>query len=204
MLADETWQDWGLLTHELWEDLISPVRPYIALMLFLMVSVIGVLFILLTVNSHRVSAPLESLAHQADRVASGEFDSEVSINTGPKEVRELEDSFNLMVEQLRQYRKDIQDYVVSILSSQERERKRIARELHDETAQTLIVLGREIEMAEEMATSEELQESLAHLRDAVDNALQGVRRFTRDLRPPLLEELGAGPLARDSRGPPRP
>jgi len=190
LMADESWESWGLLTQELWEDLMSPVQPYIGLMLLLMVTVIGLLLVLLTANSRRVSAPLESLARQADRIASGEFDSQVSINTGPKEVRELEDSFNLMVEQLRQYRNDIQDYVVSILSSQERERKRIARELHDETAQTLIVLGREIEMAEEMATSEELTESLAYLRDAVDGALQGVRRFTRDLRPPLLEELG--------------
>ena len=190
LFADETWEDWGLLTSELWDDLIEPLIPYARLMLLLLVAVVAALLVLLAFNSHRISAPLESLAQQADRIASGEFDSKVSINTGPSEVRELEEAFNIMAGQLRQYRSDIQDYVVSILNSQERERKRVARELHDETAQALIVLGRQIEMAEEIATGDELREQLAHLRDAVDGTLQGVRRFTRDLRPPLLEELG--------------
>ena len=114
----------------------------------------------------------------------------MSINAGPSEVRELELAFNVMVDQLRRYRSDIQNYVVSILNSQEEERKRIARELHDETAQALIVLGRRIEMAQELSSSPELTEQLDSLRDMVDDTLQGVRRFTSDLRPPLLEELG--------------
>jgi signal transduction histidine kinase len=95
-----------------------------------------------------------------------------------------------MVDQLRKYRSDIQSYIISILNSQEDERKRIARELHDETAQALIVLGRRIEMAEELSDNAELTAQLESLRDLVDDTLQGVRLFTRDLRPPLLEELG--------------
>jgi signal transduction histidine kinase len=190
LLADESWEDWGLLTNELWDDLMAPLSLYVWLLVALLLAIVAAPLILLAINSHRVSAPLESLARQADRVASGEYDSEVSINSGPSEVQDLEEAFNLMVQRLRQSRSDIQDYVVSILNTQERERKRIARELHDETAQALIVLGREIEMAEELATSGELREELSHLRDGVDATLQGVRRFTRDLRPPLLEELG--------------
>ena len=93
---------------------------------------------------------MQSLAAQAGRVASGEFSNQVTLTTGPLEVRELEEAFNTMVEQLRSYRGDIQNYVVSILNSQEQERKRIARELHDETAQALVVLGRRIEAAAEI------------------------------------------------------
>ncbi len=159
-------------------------------MVVLLVLVITLPLLFLYWNSQRVAAPLQSLVAQADRVASGQFDSQVSINAGPSEVRELELAFNVMVDQLRRYRSDIQNYVVSILNSQEEERKRIARELHDETAQALIVLGRRIEMAQELSTSPELTEQLESLRDMVDDTLQGVRRFTSDLRPPLLEELG--------------
>ena len=190
LLADETWDGWGLLTSELWNDIVAPIQPYLRWTGVLLVLMVMSPLIILATGSRRVTAPLQSLVTQVERVASGEFDTPVSINAGTSEVRNLELAFNKMVEQLRKYRDDIQNYVVSILNSQEEERKRIARELHDETAQALIVLGRRIEAAEEVSASEELVAELESLRDMVDETLQGVRRFTSDLRPPLLEELG--------------
>ena len=189
-LADETWDGWGLLTSELWDDIVAPLQPYVSLMVVILILVVTIPLTFLALNSRRIIAPLQSLVAQAERVASGEFSSQVSVNSGPSEVRELELAFNKMVDQLRKYRSDIQSYVVSILNSQEDERKRVARELHDETAQALIVLGRRIEMAEELSDNPELTTQLEGLRDLVDDTLRGVRLFTRDLRPPLLEELG--------------
>ncbi len=52
------------------------------------------------------------------------------------------------------------------------------------------MLGRRIEMAQEETTDPALKEELEEIRDMVDLTLEGVRRFTSDLRPPLLEELG--------------
>ena len=190
LLADRTWDGWGLLTSQSWDDIVAPLQPYVRLMVALMALAVIFPLTFLALNSRRVVAPVQSLVEQAERVASGELDTQVSINSGPREIRELELAFNVMVAQLRKYRSDIQRYLASILNSQEDERKRIARELHDDTAQALIVLGRRIEMAEEQADKPELAEELGDLRDMLDDTLQGVRRFTSDLRPPLLEELG--------------
>ena len=190
LVADESWEGWGLLTSELWNDLVAPLRPYVRFMVVLLLLLVTFPLLILALNSQRIAAPLQSLVTQAERVASGEFDSQVTLDAGPSEVRELEMVFNKMVDQLREYQSDIQNYVVSILSSQEEERMRIGRDLHDETAQALIVLGRRIEIAQEMSDEQGLTEELEALRDMVDATLQGVRRFTRDLRPPLLEELG--------------
>ena len=77
-------------------------------------------------------------------MASGAFDTPIWIDATWSELRELELAFSKMVDQLRRYSDDIQNYVVSILNSQEDERKRVARELHDDTAQALVVLGRRI------------------------------------------------------------
>ncbi|MEN6478370.1 MAG: cache domain-containing protein [Anaerolineales bacterium] len=190
LFSDPSWQNWTLLVSERWEDITSPFRPLFALVLVLIVG-LGVLpLLVLAISSQRVIAPLQTLVAQVDRVASGEFSTQVSIDHGPSEVHNLEVKFNDMVEQLRRYQADIQNYVTSVINSQEEERKRIARELHDETAQTLIVLGRRIEDAQEHCTDPELAASLSELRDMVDDTLRGVRRFTSDLRPPLLEELG--------------
>lgn len=190
LLADETWAGWGLLTAEYWADIIAPLQGYSVGLLGLLILVVLLPVIILAINSSRITAPVRSLVTQVERVASGEFDTQVSIAAGPSEVRDLEIAFNKMVEQLRRYRADIQNYVVAILNSQEQERKRIARELHDETAQALVVLGRRIELAQELATTPELYAQLEQVRDLVDSTLQEVRRFTSDLRPPLLEELG--------------
>ncbi len=190
LFADESWDGWGLLTAEMWDDIVAPLSTSIRLMTLLLLLVIVLPLTILALISQRIAAPLQSLVTQVERIASGEFDSQIAIYSGPLEVRELEVAFNAMVDQLRKYRNDIQNYIVSILNSQEEERKRIARELHDETAQALIVLGRRIELAEELAIRPELKDELEGLRDMVDDTLQGVRRFTSDLRPPLLEELG--------------
>jgi signal transduction histidine kinase len=190
LLADETWDGWGLVTVERWSDIIAPVQPFAHLISALLAAVIILPLLVLTISGRRIVAPLQSLVAQTERIASGELETGVSVNSGPLEVRDLELAFNVMVGQLRKSREAIQSYVVSVLNGQEDERKRVARELHDETAQDLIVLGREIEQAAELATKPELKLKLAELRDMVDGTLEGVRRFSRDLRPPLLAELG--------------
>ncbi|MFC1763578.1 sensor histidine kinase [Planctomycetota bacterium] len=79
-----------------------------------------------------------------------------------------------------------------ITQAQEDERKRVARELHDDTVQLLIVLSRRIERL--AAASETLPETrlerLTSLQEMVGITLQGVRRFIQDLRPPTLDHLG--------------
>jgi len=190
LFADPSWQGWMLFVSERWEDITAPFRPFLMLVSLLITLMVLVPLLLLAFSSQQVIAPLQSLVEQVDRVAAGEFSTQLSINRGPSEVRNLEVKFNEMVAQLRRYQADIQNYVTSVLNGQEEERKRIARELHDETAQMLIVIGRRIEDAQEQASDAPLRTSLGELRDMVDSTLEGVRRFTSDLRPPLLEELG--------------
>ncbi|MBM3190806.1 MAG: HAMP domain-containing protein, partial [Chloroflexi bacterium] len=119
LFADESWTGWGLLTSELWDDLIAPLQPYVQLMIVVVLALVALPLVLLAVGSQRTVAPLQSLVTQVDRVASGRFDTQVSIDTGPSEVRELGLAFNQMVEQLRKYQSDSQNYVVSILTGQE-------------------------------------------------------------------------------------
>ena len=89
--------------------------------------------------------------------------------------------------------------------SDEQQRRRLARELHDETAQTLSAARLEVGLLQEGADPA-TQERLAHLLRLMDDGIRGVRRAVNDLRPALLDDLGLVPALRalvdevDARG----
>jgi two-component system, NarL family, sensor histidine kinase DevS len=80
-----------------------------------------------------------------------------------------------------------------VLSAQEDERRRLARELHDETGQALtsILLG--LRGLEEAKDPEALGAALEEVRDLVRSTLQDVRRLAVELRPKALDDFGLVP-----------
>jgi len=103
------------------------------------------------------------------------------------------------VTEQRRMQENLRFYLSQVLKAQEGERLRIARELHDDTAQALTGLSRRLDMlVDTMASSgdqlpKEIPERLEELREQSDRILEGVRRFSRDLRPPVLDDLGLLP-----------
>ena len=95
----------------------------------------------------------------------------------------------------RRSQDNLRFYLQQVTKAQEEERKHIARELHDVTAQRFIALSHHLEeftRSNGSLTPDKLL-LLAKLREQVKEALQEVRCFTRDLRPPVLDDLGLLP-----------
>jgi signal transduction histidine kinase len=86
-----------------------------------------------------------------------------------------------------------QDALRRVVQAQELERRRLARELHDETGQALtsILLG--LKPLEEALTEHPARASLTELREHVVAALQNVRRLAVELRPAVLDDFGLVP-----------
>ncbi|MFC2021110.1 PAS domain S-box protein [Chloroflexota bacterium] len=95
----------------------------------------------------------------------------------------------------KRLQENLRFYLMQTTRAQEEERKRISRELHDETVQDLVVLSRQLDTL--TPSSKELSQGNAHLledlRQQTNNILRGVRRLSQDLRPAALDTLGLLP-----------
>jgi PAS domain S-box-containing protein len=109
------------------------------------------------------------------------------------------------ITQEKRMQESLRFYLGQITMAQEEERKRIARELHDETIQALVVLARQLD--DIIAVSSDLpfdkRRLLGNLRGQANDIMADVRRLSQDLRPPALDRLGLVPalewLASDIR-----
>jgi signal transduction histidine kinase len=84
-------------------------------------------------------------------------------------------------------------YTAYMLRAQEEERQHIARELHDETIQTLALLCRQLDTLDTSSKgiSVPFTQELANARKIAEKAVEELRDFSRALRPPILDDLGA-------------
>jgi signal transduction histidine kinase len=97
-----------------------------------------------------------------------------------------------LYEAVRRKEEDISSFLRKYIAAQEDERKRIARELHDDTAQSLTALAMAIETAVQTPTDSaaEIRALLEPARSLTDRISTEVSRIIRDLRPSLLDDLG--------------
>lgn len=85
-----------------------------------------------------------------------------------------------------------------VITAQEEERKRIARELHDETSQSLAALVVGLKAASTMVNNNEadVDKVLEDLKDGTNQTLKELHKIIYDLRPSLLDDLGLIPALR--------
>lgn len=100
----------------------------------------------------------------------------------------------IAIENARLYR-SMRSYTRQIITALEEERKRMARELHDDTAQALVSLSRQLDalLGASQQVPEAARQRIAEIRQLTAEISHGVRRFSQDLRPSTLDDLGLLP-----------
>ncbi len=87
---------------------------------------------------------------------------------------------------------ELRSYLSLFTQAQEEERRRISRELHDDTAQVLVAIGRRLDRLAKNLTGEP-RAFAEDVRSDLNAAIESVRRFARNLRPSVLDDLGLLP-----------
>jgi two-component system sensor histidine kinase UhpB len=102
------------------------------------------------------------------------------------EVAELSAAFNEMLDRLEGERRESSRRAIA---AQERERRRLSLELHDEVGQTLTGVVLQLGSASDLA-SEELRQRLLEAQETAREGVEAVREITRGLRPEALDDFG--------------
>jgi two-component system sensor histidine kinase UhpB len=158
----------------------SPVHPRELLVLFVGLAVTMTTNVVLV---RRAFTPLEHLTEVIRKVDPLVPGTRLQTEAAAAEVRELGMAFNDMLERLEHERRESGRRA---LRAQEAERRRLARELHDELGQSLTGVLLKIDQAIRSPETADLEDARERARESLDD----VRRIARGLRPDTLVELG--------------
>ena len=137
--------------------------------------------------------PLLDLGKVMNRVQSGERSLRAPLTGLEPQADQLARTFNMMLEAIDDANRQ---RATQIINAQEEERKRVARELHDETSQVLTSLLISLAVLEESITSPEARNRIAETRLLAHQTLRAIRNLSLDLRPSALDDLGLLPALR--------
>lgn len=137
--------------------------------------------------SNLLTRPLREVAAGARRLAAGELGHRVPAGRGD-EIGQLAATFNDMAMRIAERDASLRQLSKRLLSVQEQERVRIAREVHDELGQALTAM--KIDLQQLGRRHPGLQEPLAGIARTIDETVDIVRRIAADLRPAILDDLG--------------
>jgi signal transduction histidine kinase len=148
--------------------------------------------------------PLSDLEATAARVSGGDLEARVPASIlADRDMARVGTTLNTLLDRLTEDRQRVRRLAAQVISAQDEERARIARELHDSTAQMLAAIMLQLGVAARENTSPALDERIATLRDMVADALEEVRTISHTIHPRVLDDLGLAAalewLARQTR-----
>ncbi len=193
--------DWALVMEEDWREMTDPLLRRTELAPFVLLPALAVALAGLWFGARQIVQPLQALAARTTALGQGDFAAIRQPVGGIGEIRQLQGELALMARRLEMAQQGLRDYLGALTAGQEEERRRLARDLHDDTIQSLIALNQRLQMAGGRPGGP-AAEQLAEMEALAAATIDDLRRLTRDLRPSYLDDLGLVPalelLARDA------
>ncbi len=181
---------WALALEEPWETVDSPTLRTTQLAPLVLVPVLLLTLLALWFGLRWIVKPLQDLESKAAMLAWGEFNAIEQPVGGITEIRRLQTELIHMARKVKDAQQSLHSYIGAITSGQEEERRRLARELHDDTIQSLIALKQKVQLAQLATKNGSSETSLTEVVSLTEQIIENVRRQTRALRPIYLEDLG--------------
>jgi signal transduction histidine kinase len=185
--------DWRVIAEIDRQEAFAPVAEMRARLARVGAISLGAFLIVAAWVGRSVTRPVKALAEGALRLGQRDFDFRFPV-TRSDELGDLARALNKTVEELQRTtvsKEDLEKLAGQLITSQEDERKRIARELHDDLSQRLAALSIETGLLAKRhsldAASRERVEKLQSQVAALSNDLHNI---SRRLHPAMLDDLG--------------
>jgi signal transduction histidine kinase len=194
--------NWALVLEEPWRAVADPLLRTTELAPLILVPVLIVALVGLWIGVRQIVQPLQSLEQKATKLAWGNFEAIEEPVGGIDEIQRLQTELIHMAQKVKVAQQSLRGYLGAVTAGQEEERRRLARELHDDTIQSLIALNQQGQLAQMALDGHPALDQLSEMQVMTAKMIDDLRRLTRDLRPIYLEDLGLVPaldmLARDT------
>lgn len=184
---------WALVIDEPWRAVADPLlrtTEWAPLVLApaLIIALLGLGF-----GARQIVQPLQALEEKATALAWGDFDAIEEPVGGIAEIQRLQGELVHMAEKVRSAQQSLRGYLGAVTAGQEEERRRLARELHDDTIQSLIALNQRLQLAQLARQDSSVANQLQEMQEMVSQLIADLRRQIHALRPIYLEDLGLAP-----------
>jgi signal transduction histidine kinase len=181
---------WALVYEEPWREVADPLLRTTELVPLLLVPILIIALTGIWFGVRQIVQPLQSLEQKATNLAWGDFESIEEPVGGIGEIQRLQTELIYMAQKVRAAQQRLRNYLGAITTGQEEERRRLARELHDDTIQSLIALTQQGQLAQMALDDHPALDQLTEMQGMIRQIIADLRRVTRDLRPIYLEDLG--------------
>ncbi|HMK55206.1 MAG TPA: ATP-binding protein [Dissulfurispiraceae bacterium] len=204
---------WGIVLGQAEKDIFAPAINLQTEFITLVVAFFCVSLVLSVFMSKKIVRPLQALTSSANRIASGDLDTPVG-NVGSDEILKLSSSFDKMREKLAESLEEIRHHNVALenrvalrtreiresrkmvrrllnkaITSQEEERKRVARELHDTLLQDASAFLIQLDICR-LHPGLISVEKIDEMRNIILKNIDSIHGVIKDLRPTLIDDLG--------------
>lgn len=204
---------WGVLIGQPEHEIFAPVKSLQRMFILLVVAFIGTSVVFSLTISKKIVLPLRQLIRSTDKIASGDLSTPVG-DLGSHEILTLSKSFETMrrrleesiekvhmqnielevrvamrTQQIQESREKIAQLLKKSIHTQEDERKRIARELHDTILQdmsAILIKMETIKLRYRFFNTGAIDDIMSIMMNTVNN----IYAVIKDLRPSVIDDLG--------------
>jgi signal transduction histidine kinase len=180
---------WTLVAEIAEHEAFAPARALRNRILGLGAVIAAAFLIVAALLARSVTRPVLELVEGTRRLGRRDFSARLQVSSAD-EIGQLAESFNRMAEDLARTtvsKAELEKLAGKLITAQEDERRRIARELHDDLTQRLAAVAIEAGRLEKLP---EPGRALQRIKDQMSALAHDVARLARSLHPAMLEELG--------------